>query len=301
MKFWKFKQEKNYKDTRKEPFKPKSLVNHYKYFTVFFTVSFLLISFSPLVVGRTYDYVHSEIGNVQQLANRTPVELVNSEWNPDTGLFRVDLRVSGDGTTISNVQIKNSLSAYENDPKAKVDTEIIDVSPNYKIILSSKVPKGFEVLAVGLDPEYIEPEIESDAEAMENRKIQYYFYEGEVKINNQLEVESFNSYRVDWIDLRQKELAEQIAESKEDIRLNKVRIENIKQTIQDNEMNEEFMTEEEISEYNSEKSLMEDDIRRIEEEIKTQEENIETYESRNKLYEEEKESIIANDSNAEEN
>lgn len=298
MKFWNFNKNKDepHVSKPKVAYKSESIVNHYKYFTIFFSAVFLIISLSPLVIGQTYDYPMTVVGETQQLAQNTPIQLVNAEWNPETGLFRVDLRISGESTTISNIEIVETLSAYHDDPEAEVDMKIVDVSPTYKVVLSSKVPEGFDVLGVGLKPAYIEPEIQTDAEVMEERTIQYYFYEEEVDKNLDLQVESFNAYRIDWIALRQEELTEEIADAKENIRLNKVRIRNIEQTLEDMDIDESFMTEEEVMDHRSEMTGLKNDIHMIEKSIETEEENIETYKSRYDLYEKEKAAIYTKES-----
>lgn len=272
-----------------------NLKSHYKKWLIFFSLGFAIFIFSPLVTGENYSFEASPIGTTQTLAPETSIQLINKEWNPDNGLLKVDLEVlapSG-SSRLANIEIEEAFVAYVNDPEDEIVTELIEVSPNYYVLLAQFLPEKFGVVGVGLSPAYIEPEIEDDAEVMENRVVQYYFYEEDMEINPDLQPEELETYQVDLIKYRQEELQESIEEKNNDIRLSRIRIENYRSAMEEVQQNDnDYLTEEESKELNDELVSIEQDIRSEEITIKNIEEEIESLEDRIALYESQKESIL---------
>src|SRR5699024_2671152 len=127
----------------------------------------------------------------------------------------------------ANVKIQDVLVSYISDPEDKLTTELIEVSPNYYVLLAQFLPEKFNAVGVGLKPAYIEPEIEdTDSQTMENRVVQFFFLEDELETNYKLEEESIQTYRINWVEYKQKQLHDLIEEQENEIRLSRIRIEN---------------------------------------------------------------------------
>lgn len=156
----------------------------------FFLAGFIIIIFSPFFTGENYNIQANEIGDVQMLSSELPIELINKEWNSDTGLLKVEfelLKEVGD-SNLTNIDIEEVFVAHVSDPDEKITTELIKVKPNYFVLLADGLTEKFNIVGVGLKPTYINPKIEreNDVLVMENTTIQYFFYEDEMKINSKL-------------------------------------------------------------------------------------------------------------------
>lgn len=301
LKLWKSTSNSNDEpDRKKEPTKLSSMKKHYRNWLIIFGISLAVLIFSPVVTGENHTFEGTPVGTKQYLAQNIPAELVKAEWNPENGLFRMDLNIQTDPSNprLANIEISEIFTAFIDNPSQQIEDELIKVSSSYYIYLAHVIPKGFDVLGVGIDPNFIEPDIEDNATTMENKKLQYYFHEDEIIQNASLEIESYARYRVDYIDQWIRELEDSIAESKENIRLGRIRIENLETTIADLDLSTQFKTEEEIEEQERDLKSLEIDIDREKLRIENEKEKIDTYENRVQLYESEKEDILSGEQGA---
>lgn len=240
----------------------------------FFSIGLLFLIISPTFTGESFDYERSEVGDVRSLSNNLPLELVRKEWNPDSGLLRLDYEIEAtiNTATLSNIDYYFH-NRYASDPTDALEYEYIRVNPRYFVLLVKNVPQGFQVLGTGIDPTFIEPDIESDTN-MEERTIQYFFYEEDMVHNEELIEQSLNHYQVSWLELQKKDLSHTIEDNNELIRLSKVRIGNIEKSIQESNSDTTFMTDTEIEK-------MEDDLIELENDITQEEVNIQQLEEEN--------------------
>lgn len=274
--------------------KNKSAYPRYKRWLFSFGIVFFIIISSILFTGKTLPYEHSVIGTRQFLASEIPIEILDTKYNPTNGLLRIDLRVEQNNKTerVTNVEIKEMHSAYVDDPSKELKTELLRVSPYYYVMHIHPIPEDFTVVGVGLQPSYIEPDIETrDKEAMEKRRIQYYFFNDLVEKDNDLLVREQDSYKIDWINFREDEIKNQISDLEEQVRLSRVREENYYKAIDELDVDTQFFTEEEKLELEKQISKLENSIAIERNTLKGYEENITILKSRLDLYEEEKKEI----------
>lgn len=274
--------------------KNKSAYPRYKRWLFSFAIVFFIIISSTLITGKKLPYEHSIVGTRQYLARDIPIEILDTKYNPTNGLLRLDLRVEQNNKTerVTNIEIKEMHSAYIDDPSKELQTELLRVSPYYYVMHIHPLPEDFTVVGVGLQPSYIEPDIETtDKEAMEKRRIQYYFYSDVVERDNDLLVKELDSYKIDWINFREDEIKNQISELEEQVRLSRVIEENCYKAIDELDVDTQFFTEEEEKELEKEISKLENSIVIENNTLKAYEEDIAILKDRLDLYEKEKEEI----------
>ena len=281
------------KNNRSKKIKTKlpNLKKGYLMTLTFFSIGLLFLVISPTFTGESFDYERSEVGDVRSLSNNLPIELVRKEWNPDSGLLRLDYEIEAtiNTATLSNIDYYFH-NRYASDPTDALEYEYIRVNPRYFVLLVKNVPQGFQVLGTGIDPTFIEPDIESDTN-MEERTIQYFFYEEDMVQNEELVEQSLNHYQVSWLELQQKELRESIEENENLIRLSKVKIGNIEKSILESGADTAFMTEKEIEQHNNDLIEYENNIAQEELIISQLEEDNETLTARIALYQDQINSI----------
>lgn len=279
---------------KKKKTKNSKLANHYKKWLVFFMFGILTFIVSSFVIGKNYDYTPSEVGDTRSLASDIPIQLVKKQWNKKSGLLQIDLEILTDigNERLENIEIEEVFAAYIQNPKDEITTELIQVSPNYYVVLIHDIPEKFNILGLGMKPKYKQVEIEdSDGEAMLDRVVQFYLYEETMKESQELVIQERNNYQVDWIEYQKEKIVKEVEELENESRLSKIRINNLEETLEKMPSDYRFMTEEEEKEYKNNIERLEQKIKFEEDKLEEIEEKIEGKELRIDLYDKEKEEI----------
>src|SRR5699024_8284677 len=104
------------------------------------------------------------------------------------------------------------------------------------------------------------------------------------------------TYRINWVEYKQKQLHDLIEEQENEIRLSRIRIENYHSAMEELLNDSDFLTEEEEEERNNDLLSLEKSIQEEETSIETVKEEIEILEDRIALYEEQKQSVLSESS-----
>lgn len=282
--------------TKKECSKIPSLAKQYKMMLLIAVSGICMFMISSFFVESQYDYPESQIGDQASVSNGVSIELLNERWNSESGLMRIDFafRTSSatDKVKLNNLEIEEVIARYIGDEADTLDNHYIQVNDHYVVVYIEHLPENFKVFGVGMRPKFVNPEIEQFAENIGENTLQFYFYEKNISVDHDLVMQSQSELQLDWLSHRQNELEQKIDENKEALRVSRIRINNLTQTLSSlNDADTAFMTKEEIDDLAKEKQEIEIAYKAEQEEVNRLSDEIEEWEERIQLFEDEKTSL----------
>lgn len=247
-----------------------------------FVTMFFALCISPVFSGATYRFEEMKPGEYQSITPLVKMTIVKKEYNPANKTLRIDyeLKSDNDPQILSNMKYKVE-NKYIKQKDNDVKTKIYRANDNYIVVISENIPEGFGVVLSTIKPEYIHPELQTDANDLKDRSIKTYVLESNKIINKDLKVESKEFYEKDYLVFSQKELGKEIKDIKQKIEnkgfaIEQLKIKNDKLT---KEMNfqteaEKMKTQNIINSNISAINRNEKDINELKEEIKIKEQKI---------------------------
>ncbi|MEC3226124.1 hypothetical protein P9027_29850 [Bacillus thuringiensis] len=247
-----------------------------------FVAMFFALCISPVFSGATYKFEEMKPGEYQSITPLVKMSIAKKEYNPVNKTLRIDyeLKSDNDPQILSNMKYKVE-NKYIKQKDNDVKTKIYRANDNYIVVISENIPEGFGVVLSTIKPEYIHPELQTDAEDLKDRSSKTYILESNKIVNKDLKVESKEFYEKDYLVFSQKELGKEIKDIKQkienkDFAIEQLKIKNDKLT---KEMNfqteaEKLKTQNIINSNISSINRNEKDINELKEEIKMKEQKI---------------------------
>lgn len=194
-----------------------------------FVTMFFVLCISPVFSGATYRFEEMKPGEYQSITPLVRMSIAKKEYNPANKTLRIDyeLKADNDPQILSNMKY-NVENKYIKQKDNDVKTKIYRANDNYIVVISENVPEGFGVVLSTIKPEYIHPELQSDANDLKDRSVNTYVLESNKIINKDLKVESKEFYEKDYLGFSQKELGKEIKDIKQKIENKGFAIEQLK-------------------------------------------------------------------------
>lgn len=183
-----------------------------------FVAMFFVLCISPAFSGATYKFEEMKAGEYQSLSSMVKISVVKKEYNPTNKTLRIDyeLKSDNDSQILSNMKYKVE-NKYIKQKENDVKTKIYRASDNYIVVISKNIPEEFGVVSSTVKPEYIHPELQSDADDIKDRSLKTYILEKEKLINNDLKEESQDFYEKEYLAFSQKSIRKEIKEMQQKI------------------------------------------------------------------------------------
>lgn len=194
-----------------------------------FVTMFFVLCISPVFSGATYRFEEMKPGEYQSITPLVKMTIAKKEYNPANKTLRIDyeLKSDNDPQILSNMKYKVE-NKYIKQKDNDVKTKIYRANDNYIVVISENVPEGFGVVLSTIKPEYIHPEIQTDAKDLKDRSFKTYVLESNKIINKDLKVETKEFYEKDYLVYSQKELGKEIKDIKKKIENKGFAIEQLK-------------------------------------------------------------------------
>ncbi|MCU4771063.1 MULTISPECIES: hypothetical protein [Bacillus cereus group] len=194
-----------------------------------FVTMFFVLCISPVFSGATYRFEEMKPGEYQSITPLVRMSIAKKEYNPANKTLRIDyeLKADNDPQILSNMKYKVE-NKYIKQKDNDVKTKIYRANDNYIVVISENVPEGFGVVLSTIKPEYIHPELQTDANDLKDRSVNTYILESNKIINKDLKVESKEFYEKDYLGFSQKELGKEIKDIKQQIENKGFAIEQLK-------------------------------------------------------------------------
>ncbi|WP_144609035.1 hypothetical protein [Bacillus cereus] len=194
-----------------------------------FVAMFFVLCISPAFSGATYKFEEMKIGEYQSLSTMVKISVVKKEYNPTNKTLRIDyeLKSDNDPQILSNMKYKVE-NKYIKQKENDVKTKIYRASDNYIVVISKNIPEDFGVVSSIVKPEYIHPELQSDADDIKDRSLKTYILEKEKLINKDLKEESQVFYEKEYLAFSQKSIREEIKEMQQKIHDKETAIKQLK-------------------------------------------------------------------------
>ncbi|TXR91724.1 hypothetical protein DN390_28825 [Bacillus sp. SH7-1] len=194
-----------------------------------FVTMFFVLCISPVFSGATYRFEEMKPGEYQSITPLVRMSIAKKEYNPANKTLRIDyeLKADNDPQILSNMIYKVE-NKYIKQKDNDVKTKIYRANDNYIVVISENVPEGFGVVLSTIKPEYIHPELQTDANDLKDRSVNTYVLESNKIINKDLKVESKEFYEKDYLGFSQKELGKEIKDIKQKIENKGFAIEQLK-------------------------------------------------------------------------
>ncbi|HFJ9306749.1 TPA: hypothetical protein ACGW6R_004304 [Bacillus cereus] len=194
-----------------------------------FVTMFFVLCISPVFSGATYRFEEMKPGEYQSITPLVRMSIAKKEYNPANKTLRIDyeLKADNDPQILSNMKYKVE-NKYIKQKDNDVKTKIYRANDNYIVVISENVPEGFGVVLSTIKPEYIHPELQTDANDLKDRSVNTYVLESNKIINKDLKVESKEFYEKDYLGFSQKELGKEIKDIKQKIENKGFAIEQLK-------------------------------------------------------------------------
>ncbi|WP_413565426.1 hypothetical protein [Bacillus sp. 3P20] len=256
-----------------------------------FVTMFFVLCISPVFSGATYRFEEMKPGEYQSITPLVRMSIAKKEYNPANKTLRIDyeLKADNDPQILSNMKYKVE-NKYIKQKDNDVKTKIYRANDNYIVVISENIPEGFGVVLSTIKPEYIHPELQSDANDLKDRSVNTYVLESNKIINKDLKVESKEFYEKDYLGFSQKELGKEIKDIKQKIEnkgfaIEQLKIKNDKLT---KEMNfqteaEKMKTQNIINSNISAINKHEKEINELKEDIKMKEQKIKLLNEKKKM------------------
>lgn len=183
-----------------------------------FVAMFFVLCISPAFSGATYKFEEMKGGEYQSLSSMVKISVVKKEYNPTNKTLRIDYELKSDNVSqiLSNMKYKVE-NKYIKQKENDVKTKIYRASDNYIVVISKNIPEEFGVVSSTVKPEYIHPELQSDADDIKDRSLKTYILEKEKQINNDLKEESQDFYEKEYLAFSQKSIRKEIKEMQQKI------------------------------------------------------------------------------------
>lgn len=238
----------------------------YSFSFIGFIVMFLFIFASPKLFGENYSYPEAELNEYQSIGSTLRIGMVKKEFNPETGIMRLDLSVenSVDNNELSNVSYEVS-SRYISG-KTRLETEVKQVNDEYLIVLIKGLPTEFEVLSATLNPYYIHSELQTTND-LEDKTIKFYINEDKDLFNKDLVIETDNVYQDDYLSYKQSQEELLIKEAETKIETNKLKIKETEKIIEELKIDLTYETGEELFNIQNSINSNESQINEVKKEI----------------------------------
>ncbi|EJR50165.1 hypothetical protein IIO_06478 [Bacillus cereus VD115] len=257
-----------------------------------FVTMFFVLCISPLFSGATYKFEEMKPGEYQSITPLVKLSVAKKEYNPANKTLRIDyeLKSDNDPQILSNMKYKVE-NKYIKQKDNDVKTKVYRASDNYIVVISENVPEGFGVVSSTVKPEYIHPELQTDAKDLKDRSIKTYVLEGDKIINKDLKIESKDFYEKDYLAFSQKGLGKEIKDMKKKIEDKNFAIEQLK--IKNDKLTKEMNFQTEAEKVKTQNIINSNTtaINRHEKEINELKEEIQMKEKKIKLLNEKKKTV----------
>ncbi|TPV39504.1 hypothetical protein [Bacillus dicomae] len=184
-----------------------------------FITMFFVLCISPVFSGATYKFEELKLGDYQMLSPTVKISVAKKEYNPANQTLRIDYQLKSENDTqiLSNMKYKVE-NKYIKQKQDDVKTKVYRASDDYIIVISKNIPEGFGVVSSMVKPEYIHPELQSDAEDIKDSSFKTYIVEKDKLKNNSLKEESKDFYEKEYLTLLQKDSEKEIKDLEQKIR-----------------------------------------------------------------------------------
>ncbi|AFU17179.1 hypothetical protein MC28_D130 (plasmid) [Bacillus thuringiensis MC28] len=257
-----------------------------------FVTMFFVLCISPLFSGATYKFEEMKPGEYQSITPLVKLSVAKKEYNPANKTLRIDyeLKSDNDPQILSNMKYKVE-NKYIKQKDNDVKTKVYRASDNYIVVISENVPEGFGVVSSTVKPEYIHPELQTDAKDLKDRSIKTYVLEGNKIINKDLKIESKDFYEKDYLAFSQKGIGKEIKDMKQKIKDKDFAIEQLK--IKNDKLTKEMNFQTEAEKVKTQNIINSNTtaINRHEKEINELKEEIQMKEKKIKLLNEKKKTV----------
>ncbi|HCM90579.1 MULTISPECIES: hypothetical protein [Vagococcus] len=208
-----------------------------------FVVLTIVIVFSPLVTGKSYEYNTVKLDDPINVVASLNLTVTEMEINKENGLFKVTFSYFDETNqkSLSNLQYDYKLNYITNKGKTNTKQSIVKVEDNYNVVYFENLPKDFGVISMTIIPRYIYPELESTND-LETKEIKVYAVDEDIKVNNKLKIQNEYQLKVQNFEYQIKTIEEQIANENSNIEQYQTGIKIKKQDIEKLENEIAFQT-----------------------------------------------------------
>ncbi|HFR4145138.1 hypothetical protein [Bacillus cereus] len=184
-----------------------------------FITMFFILCISPVFSGATYRFPELKLGDYQTLSPTVKISVAKKEYNPANQTLRIDYQLKSENDTqiLSNMKYKIE-NKYIKQKQDDVKTKVYRASDDYIIVISKNIPEDFGVVSSMVKPEYIHPELQTDAEDIKDSSFKTYIVEKDKLKNNSLKEESKDFYEKEYLTLLQKDSEKEIKDLEQKIR-----------------------------------------------------------------------------------
>lgn len=251
-----------------------------------FLVAFVLIVFSPIVLGKDYDYQTVSLDNPENISSSLNLIVDDMKINKEKGLFKIVLRYQDDTgvKSLSNLESNYRLNFINNKGKSKAEMKVIKVSDEFTTIYYENLPKDFGVISVTVEPRYIYPELEP-SDDLKDKEIKFYVVDKDIPENKNMKVETSSVLYKENFKYQIKSINQLVEDEKENIKRFNLSNELLEKDIKKAEQNLDFETLEEQTSTKNKISSMQTTIENNNNLVKESEEKIYQYEEKIKYLE----------------
>lgn len=208
-----------------------------------FAILFGVVLTSPITIGSSYNFEDTPLNEYYSINNDVSIALVKREYNKSDGILRFDFMVKDPGTnkSFSNVNFK----IYGEDIKTRTiqDAKVTRINDQYYVAIFENIPEGFEVFSTTLEPFYVQPDIESDSNNLDERIYKVYTNDSEKIINKDLKPLSDAKYQLEFYSFQQEEIEKEITSMTDEVRRKELIISDIEEQNSKLEGEMQFQTE----------------------------------------------------------
>lgn len=220
---------------------------------------------SNLLLNKEFNVKSTEI-NKQQVFNNIQIELLNREYNANTGLVEQLVK-------IKNLDLGNnidlSFSAIEKHDLAKVlKVDSIKISDD-KYVFYTKVPLNWSALCLKITNKN-----------SQNGYVKIYSSSGDTKVNNDLVIKDEIDCKIKFVDLDIEQLKKLITDLNSKIEKNNANISTIEGNVSSIEADKKYMTDEESKDGNAKIAASKTTIKTLESENLKMKNEIKEYNKR---------------------
>lgn len=245
-----------------------------------------LIIFSPLFLGKSYDYQSVKLNDAMNITSSLNLFVDDMEMNRDKGLFKLVVRYEDEtgAKSLSNLKSDYKLNYITNKGNDKVKTEVITLSEEYTVIYYKNIPKDFGVISVTVLPRYKYPDLEPSND-LKDKEIKFYAVDNKIKENSSLKIENKNNLQKNTLKYQSKLIKEAIENEIKEVEKLKLSNKLTNKDIKKLEQGMDFETEEGQLEIKNDVNSRKNNIETNNKLIAEIEEKIKQLENKNKMLE----------------